>query len=73
MIITQHFLSFCFFGTSYGDGLSGNTTPNENEQIEEDPSTVDLLNALKALGRTDDGLGIGFFNKKRLSSYINKN
>ncbi len=34
----------------------------ENEEILENPDKTDLLNALKISGRTDRGLGIGFFN-----------
>jgi len=34
----------------------------ENEEIIENPDKADLLNALKVSGRTDRGLGIGFFN-----------
>ncbi|GAA4322700.1 hypothetical protein GCM10023115_50900 [Pontixanthobacter gangjinensis] len=34
----------------------------ENEEILENPDRTDLLNALKISGRTDRGLGIGFFN-----------
>jgi len=34
----------------------------ENEEIIENPDRADLLNALKISGRTDRGLGIGFFN-----------
>jgi len=34
----------------------------ENEEILENPDRTDLLNALKVSGRTDRGLGIGFFN-----------
>ncbi|TRO66600.1 DUF5916 domain-containing protein [Christiangramia sabulilitoris] len=34
----------------------------ENEEIIENPERTDLLNALKISGRTDRGLGIGFFN-----------
>ena len=34
----------------------------ENEEILENPDKTDLLNALKVSGRTDRGLGIGFFN-----------
>ncbi|MGM0933514.1 MAG: DUF5916 domain-containing protein [Bacteroidota bacterium] len=51
-----------FYSRRVGGGPSGKVTLNENEQIEESPSSVDLLNALKVSGRTDDGLGIGFFN-----------
>jgi hypothetical protein len=34
----------------------------DNETIEDFPSTVNLLNALKISGRNSDGLGIGFLN-----------
>ena len=34
----------------------------ENEEILDNPDKTDLLNALKVSGRTDRGLGIGFFN-----------
>ncbi|WP_251742373.1 DUF5916 domain-containing protein [Gramella sp. AN32] len=34
----------------------------ENERVLENPSRTDLLNALKISGRTQSGLGVGFFN-----------
>lgn len=34
----------------------------DNEQIVENPEKTDLLNALKVSGRTNRGLGVGFFN-----------
>ncbi|MFD1095775.1 DUF5916 domain-containing protein [Salegentibacter chungangensis] len=34
----------------------------ENEEIIENPQKTDLLNALKISGRTENSLGIGFFN-----------
>ena len=34
----------------------------ENEEILENPERTDLLNALKVSGRTERGLGVGFFN-----------
>ncbi|MCP9200294.1 carbohydrate binding family 9 domain-containing protein [Gramella sp. GC03-9] len=34
----------------------------DNERIIENPERTDLINALKVSGRTDRGLGIGFFN-----------
>ncbi|APG59664.1 DUF5916 domain-containing protein [Christiangramia salexigens] len=34
----------------------------ENEEILDNPDKTDLINALKVSGRTDRGLGIGFFN-----------
>lgn len=35
---------------------------NDNEEITEYPTKVDMLNAIKISGRTKNGLGIGFFN-----------
>ncbi len=34
----------------------------ENEEIVDNPDRTDLINAMKISGRTDRGLGIGFFN-----------
>lgn len=34
----------------------------ENEEILENPDKTDLINALKVSGRTNRGLGVGFFN-----------
>ena len=34
----------------------------ENEEIIDNPDRTDLINAMKISGRTDRGLGIGFFN-----------
>ncbi|TBW29067.1 DUF5916 domain-containing protein [Gramella sp. KN1008] len=34
----------------------------ENEEIIDNPDRTDLINALKVSGRTDRGLGVGFFN-----------
>ena len=34
----------------------------ENEILVENPDKADLLNAIKISGRTDNGLGVGFFN-----------
>lgn len=35
---------------------------NENEEFIENPDKVNLLNAIKVSGRTEKGLGVGFFN-----------
>lgn len=35
---------------------------NENEEIKENPLESNLINATKISGRTDGGLGVGFFN-----------
>lgn len=43
----------------------------ENETIDEFPSTVNLLNAVKISGRNNDGLGIGFLNAITEKTTIN--
>ena len=40
-----------------------------DEKLEDNPSKVKLLNALKISGRTDHGLGIGFFNAVTDNTY----
>ncbi|NEW77821.1 MAG: carbohydrate binding family 9 domain-containing protein [Gelidibacter sp.] len=47
--------------TPVGYGLA-NTYLNENEEIINNPTKVNMINALKISGRTKKGLGIGFFN-----------
>lgn len=47
----------------------------ENENIVENPETTKLLNALKISGRTEGGLGIGFFNaitERQKARYYNR-
>ncbi|MDN3723360.1 DUF5916 domain-containing protein [Aequorivita sp. SDUM287046] len=51
-----------FYSRRVGGYPSGNPNLNENEEIEVYPSTVDLINAFKISGRTEDNLGIGIFN-----------
>ena len=55
-----------FYSRRIGDSPTGfNRVQDqrlENEEIVENPEETDLLNALKISGRTDNGLGIGFFN-----------
>lgn len=41
----------------------------EGETVDENPSKVKLLHALKLSGRTDDGLGIGLFNAVTDNTY----
>ena len=41
----------------------------ENEEFLNYPGSVDLINALKISGRTDKGLGIGFFNALTEKTY----
>lgn len=45
-----------------GGPPSSYPTTGENEQVVNYPNTVNLINAVKISGRTDDGLGIGFLN-----------
>lgn len=56
-------------------GGEPSTTPelNENEEFTENPSKVNLLNALKISGRTKDGLGIGFLNAVTEKTYATIN
>ncbi|WP_299216519.1 DUF5916 domain-containing protein [uncultured Aquimarina sp.] len=54
-----------FFSRRVGNGPSGFVSEDElmeNEVAEDNPSKVNLLNALKISGRTKGNLGIGFFN-----------
>ncbi len=45
-----------------GGRPSGRARLNDDEEFEENPANVDLLNALKISGRTKNGLGIGVLN-----------
>lgn len=45
-----------------GGPAAGSTTLAENEELVENPRTVNLINALKVSGRTSKGLGIGIMN-----------
>jgi hypothetical protein len=50
-------------------------TATENETIIDNPSSVDLINALKVSGRTKDGLGVGILNavtKRTFATIENK-
>lgn len=49
-----------------------NSMLQANEQVVENPSESRLLNATKISGRTDNGLGIGFFNAvtKRMQALV---
>lgn len=51
-----------FFSRRIGGEPSGGVELAENEEINELPSSVRLLNSLKISGRTKNGLGIGFLN-----------
>lgn len=51
-----------FYSRRVGGYPSGNPILLEHEEIENYPSSVDLINAFKISGRTDGNLGIGVFN-----------
>ncbi|MBK6265667.1 carbohydrate binding family 9 domain-containing protein [Marivirga sp. S37H4] len=51
-----------FYSRRVGGAPSSRATVSESEEIVWNPPTVDLINAMKISGRTDKGLGIGFFN-----------
>jgi hypothetical protein len=51
-----------FYSRRIGGFPSTDPTLEENEEITDYSSTVDLLNAVKISGRTKKGLGIGFLN-----------
>lgn len=42
---------------------------NEGETLEENPSTVNLINAVKVSGRNNNGLGLGVFNALTDNTY----
>lgn len=51
-----------FYSRRIGGHPTGNPALNEDEEIIENPEKVKLFNAIKVSGRTNEGLGIGFFN-----------
>ncbi len=51
-----------FYSRRIGGNPSRYPTLNSDEEIVENPEKVKLFNALKVSGRTNKGLGIGFFN-----------
>ncbi|WP_027376387.1 DUF5916 domain-containing protein [Kaistella palustris] len=51
-----------FYSRRVGGNPSRVPTLKENEEILENPEKVKLFNAVKVSGRTNKGLGIGFFN-----------
>src|SRR5690606_10424582 len=52
-------------------GAEPSTYPStaDNEEVIEYPSTVELLNAVKVSGRTNNGLGIGVLNALTKKTY----
>ena len=51
-----------FYSRRIGGAPSSEPVTQQNEEITDYPSTVNLLNAIKISGRTEKGLGIGFLN-----------
>ena len=51
-----------FYSRRIGGTPTGIPATNANEEITNYPSNVNLLNAVKISGRTQNGLGIGFLN-----------
>ena len=51
-----------FYSRRIGGSPSTEPTIAANEEITKYPSSVDLINAVKVSGRTENGLGIGFLN-----------
>lgn len=62
-----------FFSRRIGSAPTKRVDLQENEEIDEYPNSVDLLNAIKISGRTKDGWGIGFLNAitKKTNTSIN--
>ena len=58
-----------FYSRRVGGAPTGRLNLSENDRVEDFPSKVDLINALKISGRTDGGLGIGFFNAVTEKTY----
>lgn len=58
-----------FYSRRIGSAPTGAVVLEENEEITSYPPSVDLINALKISGRTDEGLGIGFFNALTENTY----
>ena len=63
-----------FYSRRIGRNPSVYPDIESNENIEDYPEKIQLLNAVKVSGRTKNGLGIGFFNAvtKKTSVTINK-
>lgn len=53
---------FLLYTRRIGGNPSTRATLNDDEEFEENPRRVDLLNALKISGRTKNGLGVGILN-----------
>ncbi|WKV10569.1 DUF5916 domain-containing protein [Marivirga harenae] len=51
-----------FYSRRIGGAPARRPRPKEREEVIYRPNTVELINATKVSGRTENGLGIGFFN-----------
>jgi len=60
-----------FYSRRVGGAPSRRASANEGEEVIFQPSTVDLINATKVSGRTENGLGIGFFNAVTDEAFAN--
>jgi hypothetical protein len=58
-----------FYSRRIGGEPIGMPEMNDNEEIMDYPSTVDLINAVKVSGRTENGLGIGVLNAVTEKTY----
>lgn len=58
-----------FYSRRIGGPPSYSPDTNTNEEIIENPTTVDLYNATKISGRTKGGLGIGYLNAVTQKTY----
>jgi len=60
-----------FYSRRIGGAPIGRPFLHQGEVINRYPAAVDLLNALKISGRTNKGLGIGFFNAVTERTFVN--
>lgn len=58
-----------FYSRRIGGAPSTSANPNEGEEVVFEPNAVELINATKVSGRTENGLGIGFFNAVTNEAY----
>lgn len=61
-----------FFSRRIGSEPTGSVGElSENEEVEDSPSKVNLLNSVKISGRTKNNLGVGFLNSITESTFAN--
>ena len=58
-----------FYSRRIGGAPSTIANPNEGEEVVFQPNAVELINATKVSGRTENGLGIGIFNAVTNEAY----